>query len=55
MFITSAVLLIIWFILKFAIHKGGYVHMLLLAAIALFVVQLATERKTRYQRSASRR
>ncbi len=51
MWVTSAVLLIVWFILKFLMHKGGYVHMLLLGAIALFVVQLAAYRKAKYQAS----
>lgn len=37
----------VWFVLKFVMHKSGYVHAILLTAIALFVVQLAQDRRTR--------
>jgi hypothetical protein len=53
MWVVSAILFIIWFVLKFLLHKGGFVHILLLGAISVFVVQLITYRKTRYQRLSS--
>jgi len=55
MWAVSAILFTAWFILKFLLHKGGFVHILLLGAISLFVVQLITYRKTRYQRLSSGR
>ena len=48
MWVASGLLLVVWFILKFLLHKGGYVHMLLLFAITLAVIQLLALRKTRY-------
>jgi hypothetical protein len=48
MWALSAILFIIWFILKFLLHKGGFVHILLLGAISIFVVQLLAYRKTRF-------
>lgn len=55
MWALSAILFLVWFVLKFLLHKGGFVHILLLAAISIFVVQLVTYRKTRYQRLSSGR
>lgn len=40
--------MLVWFILKFVLHKGGFVHILLLTAISVAVVQFITYRKTRY-------
>jgi hypothetical protein len=53
MWVVSAALLIVWFVLKFLLHKGGYVHILLLSAISVFVVQLIAYRKTKYQKISS--
>jgi hypothetical protein len=55
MWALSAILVIVWFVLKFLLHKGGFVHILLLGAISIFVVQLLAYRKTRYQRLSSDR
>jgi hypothetical protein len=53
--ILSAALLLVWFILKFALHKGGFIHILLLSAISVAGIQLIAYRKTRYQRISSPR
>jgi uncharacterized membrane protein len=53
MWVVSALLFIAWLVLKFILHKGGFVHILLLGAISVFVVQLITYRKTRYHRLSS--
>jgi hypothetical protein len=53
MWFVSGGLLLIWFILKVALHKGGYVHLLLLAAISVLVIQLLAYRKTQYHRTSS--
>jgi hypothetical protein len=52
---VSAGLFLVWFVLKFLLHKGGFVHILLLGASSLFVVQYTAYRKTRYQRISSGR
>jgi uncharacterized membrane protein YiaA len=45
----------LWVIEKFLLHKGGFVHTLLLAAIGCFAVQFAQRHRTReYERSARR-
>jgi hypothetical protein len=51
MWIFSGVLLVVWLILKFGLHKGGYVHILLLFSLTLAVIQFMTDRKTRYHTS----
>jgi hypothetical protein len=49
---TGSLLLIIWFVLKFVLHKGGAIHILLFLAISFYLVQLAQDRRTKqYQRS----
>lgn len=53
MWVVSAVILIIWLVLKFVLHKGGYIHILLLLGISIFVVRLIAYRKTRYHAAAS--
>jgi len=50
MWILSAGLAIVWFVLTFLLHKGGYVHIILIAAISIFVVQFTAYRKTQYHK-----
>ena len=50
MWIPSAVILTIWLVLKFVLHKGGYVHILLLLGLSILVVQIVAYRKTRTMR-----
>lgn len=55
LWITGSLLLVIWFVLKFLLHKGGMVHVLLFAAISFFFVQFAQDRRTKeYLRSLNR-
>ena len=54
MWLVVAVLMAIWFALKFFLHKGGFVHILLLTAISIAVVQFMADRKTRYQNNSRR-
>ena len=49
LWILGAILCVIWFVLKFLLHKGGYVHAILLTAVAFFVIQLVQDRRTRAQ------
>jgi hypothetical protein len=53
--LTSLVLFLVWFVLTAVFHKGGMIHVILLGSIAVFVVQLAAVRKTRYHQSLTRR
>jgi hypothetical protein len=53
LWLISGVCLIIWLILKLAFHKGGYIHMLLVAAFSMAVVQITADRKTRYHKASS--
>jgi hypothetical protein len=53
--LAALVLFLAWFILNVVFHKRGMVHILLLSAIAVFVVQLAAVRKTRHHQSLARR
>jgi hypothetical protein len=51
MWIFFTILMTVWLILKFVLHKGGYIHIVLIAAITVFVVQVITDRKTRYHKT----
>ena len=53
LWVTAGLLFLVWFILKVLLHKEGMVHVILLAAIAVFVVQLAAHRKARHHKSAA--
>ncbi len=47
--------LVVWIIEKLLLHKSGFIHTLLLAAIGCFAVQLVQDQRTRaYQRGARR-
>ena len=51
MWIAFTILMVLWVVLKFLLHKGGYVHMLIVAAISIAVVQIIAERKVRYHKT----
>ena len=53
LWIASAMFFLIWFVLAVFLRKGGMVHILLMTAIAIFVVQFAAQRKARHHRRAS--
>jgi hypothetical protein len=55
LWILGAGLLIVWFLLKVLLHKGGFVHILLLAGISLLIIQYAAYRRSRYQRFSAGR
>lgn len=49
---TGSLLLLIWLVLTFLLHKGGAIHILLFLAISFYLVQLAQDRRTKeYERS----
>ena len=51
MWLAFTILMVLWFILKVLLHKGGYVHMFLVAAIAILVVRLIAQRKAQYHKT----
>jgi hypothetical protein len=52
LWITGSLLLVVWSIGKFLLHKGGMWHVILFAALTCFVIQFAQDRRTKeYQRS----
>jgi hypothetical protein len=53
MWLVSGLLLLVWFVLKFGLHKGGFVHILLITAISVAGVQFLAYRKTRYHKDLS--
>ncbi len=42
-------LFVAWFVLKFVLGKGGFVHIILLCAVSVAVVQLVHERRAARQ------
>jgi hypothetical protein len=42
----------LWVVCKFLLHKGGYVHMFVVAAISIAIVRLIAERKVRYHKTS---
>lgn len=50
LWILGGVLIAFWFVLKFILHKGGFIHILLLIGISLLVIEFAAYRKARHHR-----
>jgi hypothetical protein len=55
MWVLSSLILLVWFILKFLLHKGGYVHILLMLSLTMFGVQVLAYRKTQYHKTTAGR
>ena len=55
LWILGAGLIVLWLLLKVLLHKGGFIHILLLCGISLLIIQFAAYRKTRYQRISAGR
>ena len=51
LWIGGAVTLIVWFVARFLLHKGPTDHLLLVLAVALFVVQFVQDQRTRAYRA----
>jgi len=47
LWITGTLLLILWLIAALLLHKGGMIHLLVISALSLFVVQFAQDRRTK--------
>jgi hypothetical protein len=50
LYFISSSLILIWLIAVFVFDKGGFVHTLLFAAVAMFVSQFAAERRAAHGR-----
>jgi len=52
---TGSLLLLVWAVLTFVLHKGGSIHILLFLAISFYLVQLAQDRRTKeYKRTVGK-
>ena len=47
LYYVGSFFLIVWFVLKFVMHKSGFVHTLLLTGIGLIAVQFVQHLRTR--------
>lgn len=55
LWIVGSILIAVWFVATFLLHKGGLVHVVLLVALTSFVIQFVQDRRTKaYQRSLTR-
>jgi hypothetical protein len=53
MWAVVGVLLAVWLVLKFGLGKGGFIHIVLVTALSIAIVQIIADRKTRYQKKSS--
>jgi len=55
LWIVAAGFVVIWAVEKFLLHKGGMVHVIIMIAVSIFLIQFVQDRRTKaYQRSLSR-
>jgi hypothetical protein len=55
LWILGATLTAVWLVAKFLFHKGGMIHLMLMIALACFIIQFAQDRRTKeYERSLNR-
>jgi Flp pilus assembly protein TadB len=55
LWIVGSILVVVWLVAKFVLHKSGMVHVILLIALASFVIQFVQDRRTKaYERSLHR-
>lgn len=52
LWIAGSILVVVWLVEKFLLHKGGMVHVILMIAFSMFLIQFVQDRRTKaYQRS----
>ncbi|MDX6383108.1 MAG: hypothetical protein QOK48_681 [Blastocatellia bacterium] len=55
LWIAGSILIVVWAFETFVMHKGGMIHVILMIAISMFLIQFAQDRRTReYERSLGR-
>ena len=45
LWLIGIALVLIWFVEKFILHRGGFIHILLLCAISILVIQWVARRR----------
>ena len=55
LWIVGSIFVVVWFVAKFLLHKSGMVHVILMIAVSMFLIQFVQDRRTRaYLRSLGR-
>ena len=55
LWLGGSILIAIWLFEKFVLHKGGMIHVIVMIAISMFIIQFVQDRRTKeYERSVSR-
>jgi hypothetical protein len=55
LWIVGSILFVIWLVEKFLLHKGGMIHVILMIAASIYLIQFVQDRRTKaYQRSLTR-
>jgi hypothetical protein len=55
LWIAGSILVLIWLFAKFVMHKGGMIHVVVMIAISMFIIQFVQDRRTKeYERSIGR-
>jgi Family of unknown function (DUF5670) len=55
LWLAGSILVVVWIVEKFLLHKGGMVHVILMIAGSMFLIQFVQDCRTRaYQRSLGR-
>lgn len=55
LWIAGSILIVVWAFEKFIMLKGGMIHVVLMIAISMFLIQFAQDRRTKeYERSPGR-
>jgi hypothetical protein len=55
LWIAGLILVVIWLFEKFVLHKGGMIHVIVMIAISMFIIQFVQDRRTKeYERSVER-
>ena len=55
LYYVGSFFLVVWFVLKFVMHKSGFVHTLLLTGIGFLTVQFVQHLRTRQYEREQRR
>jgi hypothetical protein len=52
---AGSIVVVLWLVLKFLFHKSGMVHVWLMIAVSIYLIQFVQDRRTKaYQRSLTR-
>ena len=52
---VGSMVVVLWLVLRFIFHKSGMIHICLMIAASIFLIQFVQDRRTKaYQRSLTR-